>query len=273
MDGRWTRRGFLVASAVGAAALAGCGKSQTPQTASRTAQATTAAVEAASVSNLTWRSSIGDVKMIVMRPREVSGPLPVCLALHGEGEDANQFVDMGLPPLLTATVRAGTRPFAVVAVDGGKQSWLGAPQKMLAEELPDWLTRAELADTPFATLGVSGGAVGAFQYARTPGLTLYSALSPLLYTSWKDAEKSGIYTDEQQWQQTEPMRNLTAIAGLPVSVYCGTEDAACPAARDFADKAGSKTAVFAPGDHSATYWKRVLPEVLRNIGDALGKKN
>ncbi|WP_026424043.1 hypothetical protein [Actinokineospora inagensis] len=276
MDGRWTRRGLLLAGAgAGAAALVGCGSRTTPQsqpTAPKTAAESQATVDTTSVSNLTWRSSIGDVKMIVMRPRDVAGALPVCLALHGEGTDAAQFVDIGLPPLLTATVRAGTRPFAVVAVDGGTKSWLGAPQNMLANELPDWLARAELATTPFAALGVSAGAVGAFQYARTPNLALLAALSPAVFTSWKDAEKYGGYTDEKQWQGAEPLRNSTAVSGLPFAVWCGTEDPLLPAARQLAQVTGAKQASFGTGDHSAEYWKRTLPEVLRYIGDSLGKK-
>ncbi|MBM7775873.1 acetyl esterase/lipase [Actinokineospora baliensis] len=274
MDGRWTRRGFLIAGAA-AVAAAGCGarqQQQTPAAPPKALPSSAPPVDSTSVSNLIWRSSIGDVKMIVMRPREVTGPLPVCLALHGEGTDANQFVEIGLPPLLTATVRAGTRPFAVVAVDGGTNSWLGAPQTMLAKELPDWLSRAELADTPFAVLGISSGAVGAFEYARTPGLALLTAVSPAVFTDWSDAEKFGGYTDEKQWQRTEPLRNLTAVAGLPFAVWCGTDDPLLPAARELAQRTKANPAVFGDGDHTTAYWKKVLPEVLRNIGDSLGKK-
>ncbi|GAA3061563.1 alpha/beta hydrolase [Actinokineospora globicatena] len=271
MDGRWTRRGFLLAAA---AAAAGCGAREQPPAAAPPAPLPSSQppVDSTSVSNLIWRSSIGDVKMIVMRPREVAGPLPVCLALHGEGTDANQFVEIGLPPLLTATVRAGTRPFAVVAVDGGTASWLGAPQKMLAEELPDWLSRAELAATPFSVLGISSGAVGAFEYARTPGLALLTALSPAVFTSWRDAERFGGYTDEAQWERSEPLRHLTAVAGLPFAVWCGTDDPLLPAARELAQRTKANPATFGAGDHTTLYWKKILPEVLRFVGDSLGKK-
>ncbi|PPK67430.1 hypothetical protein CLV40_10793 [Actinokineospora auranticolor] len=259
-----------------AVALAGCG-AQKQQAASAptttTTKATTqAAVDATSVSNLVWRSSIGDVKMVVMRPRDVAGALPVCLALHAEGADATQFVGLDLPPLLTATVRAGTKPFAIVAVDGGAKTWLGPAQKMLAEELPDWLARTELAATPFAALGVGGGAVGAFEYARTPGLSLLAAVSPAVYGSWDDARSSGIYANQQEWERAEPTRNLTAISSLPVSVWCGTEDPQYAAAREFADRARANPAAFSGGGHNADYWKRIMPEVLRFIGESLGKR-
>ncbi|GLZ40086.1 esterase [Actinokineospora sp. NBRC 105648] len=266
MDHQWTRRGFLLASA---AALAGCGTDDSPRAA--TTAVTTPPVEATSVSNLVWRSSIGDIKMIVMRPRDVTGPLPVCLALHGEGADSSQFVDIGLPPLLTATVRAGTRPFAVVAVDGGGTSWLGPPQKMLAEELPDWLVRTELAPTPFGALGISAGAAGAFEYAKVPGLATLAALSPAVFTSWKDAEKFGGFTDQRQWEKAEPLRNLSAVAGLPVSIWCGTDDPLLPAARTLAERLRADPATFGNGDHGPLYWRGILPDVLRHIGGTLGK--
>ncbi len=65
----------------GAAALAGCAAPEPAPAPAPGAAASTPRVGATSVSNLILRSSIGDARMIVMRPRDVAGPLLVCLAL------------------------------------------------------------------------------------------------------------------------------------------------------------------------------------------------
>lgn len=263
-----TRRRFLWFGAAGV--IGGCAAEGTQAPAPR--GATTAAVGAASMSQVVWRSGIGDVKVITMRPREVAGVLPVCLALHGSGADATQFVDLGLPALLTATVRAGAPPFAIVAVDGGTTNWAGDaavdPQRMLLEELPAWLEQSGLAASPFAALGVSTGVAGAFAYARTPGLALVAAVSPAVFTFWAEAQDHGGYADRAAWERVDPLTTPTAAAS--VAVWCGADDPFAPAARALAERTRAGVAEFAPGGHDPQYWRQVFPEVLRYIGRSLG---
>ncbi|MGX7824984.1 alpha/beta hydrolase [Actinokineospora sp. 24-640] len=258
-----SRRGLLGLGAL--AVLGACGKPGTaPVDPAVRPTVTPPTVETPSLSELVYRSGIGDVRFFVMRPREVSGDLPVCLALHGLGEDARQFVDLGLPSLLTATVRAGAPPFAVVAVDGG--DWGAAAQRMLADELPEWLVAARLAPTAFAVLGVSTGATAAFTYAQTPGPALTAMVSPAVFSDWSDAQAFGL-ADETRWAATEPLNH---VAGTPVSLWCGEEDELAPAVRLLAAHTGTE-ATFTPGaGHTAEYWKSVMPAVLRHVGDVLG---
>ncbi|MGW5050008.1 hypothetical protein [Actinokineospora sp. NPDC004072] len=247
--------------------LGACGKRPAPaQEITPAAQLTVTPPTLAtpSLSELVYRSSIGDVQVIIMRPRDVAGELPVCLALHGQGEDARQFIDLGLPSLLTATARAGVPPFAVVAVDGGR--WTADAQKMLVEELPEWLVAASLAPTPFAVMGLSTGAVAAYTYAQEPGPTVVAMVSPAVFTEWADAAEFGLI-DEQRWAETNP---LTGTSSVPLAIWCGEDDALAPAARKLATHTGAKS-FFAPGQgHTAQYWTSVMPEVLRHVGESIG---
>ena len=128
-----------------------------------------------------------EVELVVIRPEDAEPNLPVCLALHGRGEGAGMFVDLGVPRMLSSAVNyQGTPPFAVVAVDGGDSYWVARdedddPQKMLAEELPTWLEERGLATNPFAVLGISMGGYGAFNYAANLNDPALAAISPALF--------------------------------------------------------------------------------------------
>ncbi len=217
------------------------------------------------------------VQMIVMRPSGVEDPsLPVCLALHGGGSTAaaKDLVDLGVPAVLDSLVADGVAPFAVVAVDGGDTFWLDrpddAPQKMLTDELPDWLGRTELAATPFAVLGYSAGAYGALFYGRIPGLAACAAMSPPLFRSWAEAERSGAFLDRGQWEDTEPSKHLTEVANLRIGVWCGSDDGYAPVARDYANRVAAEAAGFGPGAHDGQYWRKALPEALKFTASFVG---
>ncbi|GAA4422245.1 alpha/beta hydrolase-fold protein [Actinokineospora soli] len=222
-------------------------------------------VETPSVSELVYRSgSAGDVKLVVMRPREVSGVLPVCLAFHGHGRSARQFVELGVPSLLTATDRAGTPPFAVAAVDG--KDWGPDAMRVVADELPGWLTTAGVAASPFAVMGISTGAVAALEYAREPGPTVVAAVSPAVFRDWDSAALFGL-ADEARWAATDPLR---APANVKTAVWCGEDDDLAPAVRDLVAHTGAE-AFFAPGaGHDDAYWTSVMPAVLKHVGRVIG---
>lgn len=213
-----------------------------------------------------------EVDVVIVRPEGApEQPLPVCVALHGGLGGAKSFLTMGLPAMLTQTMRQNVPPFAVVALDGG--NWVGHkdddPQRMLNDDLPGWLDYHDLASTPFAVLGVAEGGAGALNLARTPGFAAVAAISPTLYETWDDAQPSGMFTDEAQWRATEPLRHATEFANLPVGLWCGTGDSDfLTPTREFGRRVDAASA-FGPGGHDNDYFKTALPEALKFVGGYL----
>ena len=233
-------------------------------------------VRAGSVTTRTVRSAARGaiVNLITMAPDGTDPTtLPVLLALHGRGANAQTLVDLGLPSFLTAAVRDGAAPFAIAAVDGGDRYWhaFGAddPQAMLADEVPGWLAAAGLGPI-FGALGISMGGFGALLWARRatipPGAVV--TVSPALFRSWDDARSRDVFADQADWAECEPLRHLDAIEGSTLGVWCGTEDPFVTAARELADRTGAAAAHFDPGAHTDGYWRRVLPDALAFAGAA-----
>jgi S-formylglutathione hydrolase FrmB len=211
-----------------------------------------------------WSAARGrEVTLAVMRPK--AGELPVCVMLHGRGGDANMPIQLGVPDLLTS--------FAMVSLDGGDSYWVPRdaaddPQRMLTEELPGWLSERGLAPEPFGAFGISMGAYGALNYARSmPGLTV-AAVSPALFGSWPEAESRNAFADESSWAATDPLRYPPRDARL--GVWCGTEDPFIDAARRFVEVAGPEVAALEPGAHDSDYWRRELPEIIAYLGERAG---
>ncbi|MFF2080083.1 alpha/beta hydrolase [Kitasatospora sp. NPDC058162] len=222
-----------------------------------------------------------EVTMVTMLPpgAEASTNLPVCVVLHGRGNDAHGMVALGMPQFLAAAVRNGVPPFALVAVDGGDATYWHQqpggddPQAMLREELPGWLHARQL-PTPRAVLGISMGGSGALQYAlgRTRAgrnLDAVALLSPAVFGTWADARTTGGYADEADWRAHEPTLGLDQLQVGTLGVWCGQEDPFCPAARQVARQARARTAWFPDGEHTDGFWRRVLPEAMAVVGHAL----
>ncbi|MFJ9949365.1 alpha/beta hydrolase [Kitasatospora sp. NPDC091207] len=216
------------------------------------------------------------VKMITIVPQGIARPadLPVCVALHGRGATAQAWTDLGLPQILVAAIAAGVPPFAVVAVDGGDATYWRRtpsgddPQKMLLDELPGWLAKQGLR-APEAALGISMGGFGSLRYARNRGAGFgpVAVLSPALFRSWGDAKAAGVFKDEADWREHEPLLHQDQPHGRPIGVWCGTEDPFCDAARKLV---GDTVQVrFTPGVHDAAYWRKVLPDAVSFLGRAL----
>lgn len=218
-----------------------------------------------------------DVDVITMVADGVDpAGLPVCLALHGRGGGARAFLDLGLPRFLTAAHRAGVPPFAVVAVDGGPDSyWVATrsgddPQRMLTEEVPGWLARRGLRKSPCAVLGVSMGCFGALNYVRRQhGTPVAAVVSPALFRSWPEANQRGVFSDQGLWAAKEPLRHVDEIRGVPLGVWCGTEDPFLGSAQALIDDAHPQVAAISSGAHESAYWLRVLPDALRFVGEHL----
>ncbi|HEV2778990.1 MAG TPA: alpha/beta hydrolase-fold protein [Actinophytocola sp.] len=283
-NGRVSRRGFLLGGlGVGIAGVDACGAPATNASGNSPDRVLSGEVltsppaapaETVSAEQVHSPARGGSVELITIRPAGVGGLLPVCVALHGRSSGARMFLDLGVPELLDQVVAAGVRPFAVAAVDGGDTYWVAKdpkddPQRMLLEDLPQWLANRGFASAPSAALGISMGGYGALNYARNPGLTAVAAVSAALFTNWPDARLRNAFAGEAQWQATDPLRHVQEIAQVPLGVWCGTGDPFIAANRQLIDKAKPKVAALAAGDHDAAYWRRILPDVLRFIGASM----
>ncbi|WP_175482747.1 alpha/beta hydrolase [Actinokineospora iranica] len=214
-----------------------------------------------------------EVEAVIIRPAGVPvKPIPVCVALHGGIGGAKSFLDLGVPDILTGLVRDGVPPFAVVAVEGG--NWVGGrnddPQRMLNEDLPEWLDHHQLATTPFSTVGIGAGGTGALNLARTPGFTAVAVISPILFDSWADAAAAKMFTDRAHWERLDPLRHINEFAYLPVGVWCGTEDRAYLGnAKTLAQRVKAARTSFERGGHNDQYFRRALPDALQFVGGYL----
>ena len=218
------------------------------------------------------------VELAIMLPagHSASG-LDAVVALPGRSGSARAMVDFGLPQFLTAAVRAGVPPFALVSL-GDADYWNSRtpgddPQAMLAEELPGWLAARGLGGTvggaPRAAFGISAGGFGALRYARSrPDLAAVAGVSAAMFLSWSDASSRHEFTSEADWQANEPLRHVDELR-VPLGVWCGAEDPFVTAARRLAKRGHAEVAAFASGAHATGYWRRVMPDVLRFIGDRL----
>ncbi|GAB3450352.1 alpha/beta hydrolase-fold protein [Actinophytocola sediminis] len=217
-----------------------------------------------------------EVELVVIRPEDADPDLPVCLALHGRGETAKMFVDLGVPEILTSIVNyQGVPPFAVVAMDGGDSYWVARerrddPQLMLTEDVPRWLGERGLVTNPFAVLGISMGGYGALNYASNLNNPAAAVISPALFQSWSEAESRNVFNNEQQWRDTDPLQNVSRFSGVPLGVWCGDSDPFIDGARELVDKRDDEVSEFKPGGHDPAYWKKVLPEALKFIGQRIG---
>lgn len=223
-----------------------------------------------------------EVTVVTMLPpgATASTNLPVCVMLHGRGNDAQGMVALGVPQFLAAAVKGGVPPFAVVAVDGGDATYWHQqaaggddPQAMLREELPGWLHARQL-PTPRAAMGISMGGSGALQYAigRTQAgrnLDAVALLSPAVFRTWADARTTGGYADEADWQAHEPTLRLDRLQVGTLGVWCGQEDPFCPAAREVARQARAREQHFPDGEHTDGFWRRVMPDAMSLLGHAL----
>jgi S-formylglutathione hydrolase FrmB len=212
---------------------------------------------------------------VIMRPAGAPLELPVCLALHGRGGGAKSFLKLGIPRFLTAAVRGRVPPFTVVAVDGGSSYFVARdpaddPQRMLVAELPEWLAERGLT-APVAAFGISMGAFGALRFARErQELRAVAVAGPALFRSWAEAKGRNAFRDERAWAANEPLRHTNDLAGVPLGVWCGTEDPFVDAARELISRTRPEVADIASGAHEDGYFLRVLPDMLRFVGQHLG---
>ncbi|SEF32555.1 S-formylglutathione hydrolase FrmB [Amycolatopsis pretoriensis] len=269
-----SRRGLLAGSTL--ALLAGCSSAEPapgppPVPAPTRPSAPSAPV---TVQRMPSAARGTDVDLVLITPEGVpSSGLPVCLALHGRGARARTFLDLGVPAALTRAVREGVPPFAVAAVDGDHY-WVGVgedddPQRMLTDEVPAWLTARDLRPAS-AVFGISMGGFGALRFARAhPDLKAVATASAALFVSWPDARSRKVFSDEANWRAEEPLLHTGELRPDAVGVWCGESDPFLSADRKLVKAVSPAVSRFSPGGHQDEYWRGILPDVLKFVGQRL----
>ncbi|MEU3272065.1 alpha/beta hydrolase-fold protein [Saccharomonospora sp. NPDC006951] len=286
------RRAFLIAGAtsgigIGAATAVGLtGPPSTSTTALRrsagTAYPTPLVGPGAARSERIYSHARGRyVNLVFVLPvNEPPRGLPMSLLLHGLHGSARTAGATGLLRRLSSEVTGKqVRPYGFVAVDGGDSYWHqhnpgDDPMAMLLEEIPVWLRERGLGGSdgrPFAVTGTSMGGFGALLYGRRrkerrQPVRAIGAISPALITSWREMRKRNAFDDQADWASMDPLRHITATAGIPTAVWCGTGDAFIPGVREFIKRAKPEIAYTAPGGHNDEFFRTAVPGLIGFLG-------
>ncbi|WP_238173548.1 alpha/beta hydrolase [Kribbella speibonae] len=205
-----------------------------------------------------------------------SAELPVVLVLHGRGGDHTSAVnDLGIDRYLTAAVRAGTPPFALATVDGGRDSYWhrradgNDPGFMLDQEFLPLLARRGLLTSRFGVLGWSMGGYGALLLGPSARAVAVGALSPALWRSYADVQP-GAFDDAADFERSQVFDRPSGFRDVAVRIDCGRDDPFAGAARELREQlqasGGQQAGVHTPG-----YWRRMLPDQLRFLGQKVGR--
>ena len=218
------------------------------------------------------------VRMIVMRPPREHGTLPVAIALHGTGGDAQSSVSMGYPQYLAA----GAAPFAVVAVDGGAATYWHRrangddPLGMITSEVLPRLRALGYRVGKIGVIGWSMGGYGALLLASQLGtakVAAVAAASPALFASYAAAigANSASFDSQEDFAANDvrsPAR-LAVLRRLPVRIDCGTDDPFAPQDTMLRRDLGNPSGAIASGCHDRAFWRRSLPAELRFLAEHL----
>lgn len=184
--------------------------------------------------------------------------LPVALALHASQGTHRTIIDGGMyiDRFLALAVEEGVPRFVVAAVDGGP-SWLPRGSidtgRTVTDELVPLLADLGLDTGRLAFLGWSAGGLGALVLgATTPQVRAVGVTSPAL----SDGDAAFDARDAYQ--------------AISLRVDCGRGDPFYFAVKNFvAGLDPSPAGAFNDGGHTHGYWRRMAPEQLRFVGEAL----
>ncbi|MEU8341402.1 S-formylglutathione hydrolase FrmB [Actinomadura meyerae] len=237
------------------------------------------------VQRMAWRSAHRRtaVTATVVPPapgRSLRG-LPVVLALHGSGETgaglvAHLALDRYLPD---AVANGGVPPFALVAVDGGPDTYWHArangddPIGMLVDELLPRLRERGARTGRVGVVGWSMGGYGALVLTRRLGAARTAAAvasSPALFASYEDARSANprAFDGAADFARNDVFAALDALKGVPLRVDCGASDPFAAMARRLRDRVRPAGAV-AGGCHDAAFWRSRLRAQLAFLGHHL----
>lgn len=204
--------------------------------------------------------------------------LPVLLELHGRGDDhRDPFVSHRLDSFLSAAVRAGTPPYAIVSVDGGTHTYWHRrrsgedPQAMILTELLPLLAAHGLRITRLALGGWSMGGYGALLLAQRLGPSVVAAVavdSPALWKRYGDTA-GGAFDDSADFRGHDVLAASGRLAGIPLRVSCGSADPFLPGVLALLAAIPTAERDVAPGGHDVAWWKHAAPQQLAFVGKHL----
>lgn len=271
-----SRRGLLL-GATALTLLAGCGTEKPPLVGPPPVappNSPAPLTEAVTVQKMRSAARKRDVNLVIIAPDRGSRVgMPVCVALHGRGADARTFLNLGVQEALNQIVAAGMPGFAVAAVDGDNY-WVDVgegddPQRMLTDELPGWLAQRQLRP-PTAMFGISMGGFGALRYAREhKDLKAVAVASAALFVSWPDAKSRKVFADRGQWESHEPLLHTGDLSASSTGVWCGNSDPFARADRKLIKALDPAVAKMSPGEHNDDYWRGIMPEVMKFVGERI----
>ncbi|MFI6305786.1 alpha/beta hydrolase [Amycolatopsis thailandensis] len=273
------RRGLLLGAAAlgGSALLSACGAEKAPLVGPPPVAPPTSPTpltEAVTVQKMRSAARNRDVNLVIIAPDGVSRVgLPVCVALHGRGADARTFLNLDVRNALNQAVSAGLPAFAVAAVDGDNY-WVDVgkaddPQRMLADELPGWLSQRQLRP-PSAMFGISMGGFGALRYAREhKNLKAVAVASAALFVSWSDAKSRKVFADREQWESHEPLLHTGDLSASSTGVWCGNSDPFVRADRKLIKAVQPAVGKMSEGEHNDDYWRGIMPEMMKFVAERL----
>ena len=217
------------------------------------------------------------------RARTSAGrPLPVCVVLHGRGDQAETMVTLGYPAFLANAVRAGLPPFALAAVDGGQRYWhrRADGEDTGAMVLDEWLPRlveAGLAAGPQHRIGLLGwsmGGYGSLLLASRLGpdrVAAIAAESPALWMRPGDSSR-GAFDDAADFRANDVFTRRAVLSRIPIRIDCGIADPFHSAATKFATGLKPRaTTDLGAGDHSWGYWRSKAPKAINFVGNSLSQ--
>lgn len=246
---------------------------------SGTGAAPAAATGPAVVSRSTFASAARGrtVNLVMISPPGSPRGRPFCLVLHGRGDDATRAVTLlGLDRLLTAAMRSGVPPFALVAVDGGETYWHRRasgddPERMIIDEVLPRLSGLGLRTTRLAAMGWSMGGYGALLLARRhPDLLVAAAASsPAMWRSF-GASAPGAFDSAADFA-ANPVLSTSPAPGVAYRIDCGDADPFSAVSRQAVRDLRAQEHSFGAGGHTPDYWRGVAPAQLAFLGTALAR--
>lgn len=186
--------------------------------------------------------------------------LPVVVILHGASATAADFVSFQLGRFLTAAVEQGAEPFVLAGADGGVQWWQPQadgddPQRMVLEELPQWLEARGFDASRRAVWGWSMGGYGALLLAETAPdwARATAAFSPAVSVG------------------DDVFQGVATLPGRSLGIWCGTEDPLYGAVRSLVAAMPTPPAVtsYESGAHTRVYWNLQTLEAFAFLAEHL----
>ena len=195
-------------------------------------------------------------------------PTALVVSLHGKGGDADATFDLGFQK------RCPTTGLALVSVSGGDGYWhrrsdgRDAGGMVLDDLIPLARAVAKLpAEAPVGFIGWSMGGYGSLLLARvladrlsarTPtggagGVLGVATMSAALWTS-PGATAPGSFDDAEDYRAHDVFDKEHRLAGIPVSMDCGTADPFIAANRAYVSRRTTARHTFDDGGHTGGYW-------------------